>query len=181
MANTLQSLFPFSTIPHDTTDIEPCAVEFSAPIVAGHYEFNETTTPSKRFGDLIQGKTGIIAGIMIGANCSPDDFAQNVEEPLQLQVIRATNRTTVSLSPFKFSQFAHGDNYSAWWKITGSTSRRYGEDFLLSVVGRVKQIPGMTDNELKLKICFNYLRVENKYFEEAKEWREVLQKIKGRV
>lgn len=178
MANTLQSLFPFSTVPPDTTQVTPCSVEFSAPIIAGHYEFNDQKTPPQRFETLMQGKIGVIAGVMIGANCSPDDFAQNVEAPLKLQVFNGTNKTPVSLSPFMFSQFAHGDNYCTWWKITGSSGARYDGDCFLSVSGRVKQIPGMTSNELVLKISFNFWRVDKDFFKEPAEWRSLLERAK---
>ena len=181
MANTVQSLFPFSTIPLESTQVTPCTVEFYAPIIAGHFEFNNDTTPPQWFESLQQGKIGVIAGVMIGANCLPDDFAMNVEKPLELQVLNGTNRTPVSLSPFMFSQFAHGDNYCTWWKITGSDGARYDGDCFLSVNGRVKQIPGMTDSELKLKISFNFWRVDKDYFKEARDWHDLLQKVKGTV
>lgn len=181
MANTLQSLFPFSTVSPESTQVYPRAVEFSAPIEAGHYVFSKDTTPAQEFGTLIQGKTGVIAGVMIGANCSPDDFALSVEEPLRLQVLNGTNKTPVSLAPFMFSQFSHGDNYCTWWNITGSTANRYEDTFLLSVEGRVKQIANMTDNELKLKISFNFWRVDKKFFKEPDDWRFLLERIKSKV
>lgn len=180
MANTLNSLFPFSTVSPESTQVTPKAVEFSAPIEAGHYVFNKDTTPPKDIGILPQGKMGVIAGVMIGANCAPDDFALSVEEPLKLQVLRGTNRTPVSLDPFLFSQFAHGDNYTTWWKITGSTANRYADTFFLSVEGRVKQIANMTDNELKLKISFNLWQIDTKFFKEADEYRKLFDKIRGR-
>lgn len=178
MANTLQSLFPFSTVSPHSTQVEPCSVEFSAPIQAGHYVFSKATTPAKQFGTLAQGKTGVIAGVMIGANCAPDDFALSVEEPLELQVLNGTSNTPITLTPFKFTQFAHGDNYSAWWNITGSSENRYEDSFKLSIEGRVKQIANMTDNELKLKICFNFWRVDKNFFKEPELWAELLKKIK---
>lgn len=178
MANTLQSLFPFSTVSPESTKVEPCAVEFSAPIIAGHYVFSEDTTPAQYFGKLDQGKTGVIAGVMIGANCEPDDFALSVEEPLKLQVINGTNRTPITLAPFMFTQFAHGDNYATWWNITGSSATPYNDSFYLSVEGRVKQINNMTDNELKLKICFNFWSVDKKFFQEPREWQKLLEKLK---
>ena len=181
MANTLQSLFPFSTVSPESTKVYPQFVEFSAPIQAGNYVFSKDTTPPHPFGVLEQGKMGVIAGVMIGANCSPEDFALSVKEPLQLQVLNGTNRTPVSLAPFMFSQFSHGDNYSAWWKITGSSSTRYADKFLLSVEGKVKQIPSVTDNELKLKISFNLWLVDEKFFKEYKDYNTLMDRIKERI
>lgn len=159
MANTLQNLFPFSTIRPAGAQVYPCAVEFSAPIQAGFYVFDKTTTPPARFSYLNQGQTGVIAGVMIGGNCTPGDFAQAVQEPLKLQVYNGGNRTPVNLAPFPFSQFAHGDNYSLWWNITQAAN--YKDDFYLGIEGKVKQIANMTDNELKIKIAFNFWRIDN--------------------
>ena len=161
MANTLQNLFPFSTISPDRAQVYPVTVEFSAPIVAGEYVFNETLTPGQVFGRLSQNQTGVIAGVMIGANCTPEDFAQNVNGVLKLQVLNGANKTPVNLAPFPFSQFAHGDNYALWWNITGA-AKQYEDEFILQVTGRVKQIANMTENELKIKISFNYWRVDKR-------------------
>ena len=161
MANTLQNLFPFSTINYNRALIYPKTVEFSAPVIAGEYVFNDTTTPPQSFGTLPQNQTGIIAGVMIGANCTPDDFSQNVQGVLKLQVLHGGNKTPVNLAPFPFSQFAHGDNYSLWWNITGAQTQQYQEECFLQIAGNVKQIMNMTDNELKIKISFNYWRVDN--------------------
>lgn len=163
MANTLQNLFPFSTIRPNGALIYPCSVEFDAPIVAGHYVFNETTTPPVRFGKLLQNQTGVIAGVMIGANCDPSAFAAAVVDTLNLQVYNGGNKTPVNLAPFKFTQFAHGDNYSLWFNITQAAN--YQDDFLLGVVGKVKQIPGMSENILRLKIAFNFWRIDNEQLE----------------
>lgn len=160
MANTYQNLFPFSTIDHTKALVYPVSVEFSAPIQAGYYVFNESTTPMKKFGKLLQTQTGVVAGVMIGGNCSPDDFASSVDSPLLLQIYHGSNKTPVNLAPFPFSQFAHGDNYSEWWNITGSNND-YEDDFMLSVKGKVRQISDMVDNELILKISFNFWRIDN--------------------
>ena len=158
MANSKYSLFPNSTIDREKVQIYPCTLEFSAPIEAGMYVFK--SAPIK-FGHLPMGMTGVIAGVMLSANCSPDDFAAAVDEPLQLQVYHGQNRTPVNLSPFYFSQFAHGDNFTLDWKITGST-RPHQDDILLGVSGNVNQIADMDENELRLKISFNFMRVDNK-------------------
>lgn len=160
MANTLQSLFPFSTISPERAHVYPVTVKYSAPIIGGEYVFNDTTTPPQVFGQLPQNQTGVIAGVMIGANCAPADFAQNVVDVLKLQILNGSNKTPVNMSPFPFSEFSHGDNYSLWWNITGS-SQVYTDDFLLQISGKVKQIANMTDNELKINISFNYWRIDN--------------------
>lgn len=161
MANTLQSLFPFSTISPDRAHIYPVTVKYSAPIIGGEYVFNDTTTPPQIFGQLPQEQTGVIAGVMIGANCSPSDFAKNVVDALELQILNGSNKTRVNMSPFPFSEFSHGDNYSLWWNITGAGSEPYTDDFLLKISGKVKQISDMTENELKIIISFNYWRIDN--------------------
>ena len=163
MANTLQNLFPFSTIRPNGAQVYPCAVEFSAPIVGGFYVFDKVATPPKWFNKISQGQTGVIAGVMIGGNCTPADFAQNVQGHLQLQVYNGGSLTPVNLAPFMFSQFAHGDNYSLFWNITQAVN--YEDDFLLGIEGKVKQIANMTENELKIKIAFNLWRIDNREFE----------------
>lgn len=157
MANTLQNLFPFSTISPTRALVYPCAVEFSAPITAGHYKFKEENRI--KFGKLLQQQTGVIAGVMIGANCTAEDFAAAVDGHLKLQVYNGGNGTPVNLSPFPFSQFTHGDNYTCWFNITQAAN--YEDDFLLGLSGKVRQIANMTSNELKIKIAFNYWRVDN--------------------
>lgn len=161
MANTLQNLFPFSTIIPSSALVYPCAVEFSAPITAGHYMFKDSTR--LKFGKLLQQQTGVIAGVMIAGNCTPEDFAAAVSEPLMLQVYNGGNGTPVNLAPFPFSQFADGDNYSLWFNITQAAN--YEDDFLLAISGKVRQIANMTENELKIKIAFNFWRVDNSVFE----------------
>lgn len=104
MANTLQNLFPFSTIEPVNAEIYPKTVIFSAPIIAGEYVFSDTTTPPQELGTLPQGKTGIIAGVMIGANCTPEDFAANVVDVLELQILNGANGTPINSAPFPFSQ-----------------------------------------------------------------------------
>lgn len=163
MANTLQNLFPFSTIKPAGALVYPCAVSFAAPIQAGNYVFSDSTTPPQKFGKLLQQQTGVIAGVMISGNCTPGDFAAAVDEPLKLQVYNGGNRTPVNLAPFLFSQFADGDNYTLWFNITQAV--QYEDDFLLAIEGKVKQISAMTENELKLKIAFNFWRVDSRQLE----------------
>lgn len=159
MANTLQSLFPFSTISQKNVQVYPCTVEFSAPLVAGHYVFDDVNTPPQVFSDLSQEQTGVIAGVMISANCSAEKFAAAVDEPLLLQVLNGSNNTPVNLKPFPFSQFSQGENYTLWFNITGSQTL-YIDEFYLQLTGKIRQISGMTSNELKIKISFNFWRVD---------------------
>ena len=162
MANTLQNLFPFSTISPARALVYPCAVEFSAPITAGHYVFKDENRVS--FGTtLLQEQTGVIAGIMISANCSADDFAAAVDEPLKIQIYQGGNDTPVNLSPFPFSQFSHGDNYALWFNITQASD--YKNEFFVALSGKVRQIANMTSNELKIKLAFNFWRIDKAMLE----------------
>lgn len=158
MAATLQSLFPFTHNKGEDFNVYPCYTEFSAPIVSGKYIFSEKTTPAVEFGKLLQGQTGIIAGVMISANCKPEQFTSAVDEPLKLQVLHGGNNTPINMSAFPFTEFSQGDNFSLQWKITGSTMKQE-EDFKLAVTGELNQLTGMTLNELVLKITFNFIRV----------------------
>lgn len=158
MAATLQSLFPQLVPDMDGITVFPCYAEFSAPVQAGKYVFNEVTTPSVDFGKLLQGQVGIIAGVMISANCQPSDFAEAVDKPLELQVIHGGNMTPVNMAPFPFTEFSQGDNFQLQWEITGA-SMQQEENFKLAVRGEVDQLSGMSNNELKLKVTFNFIRV----------------------
>ena len=158
MANTKLSLFPFSTLRDDQIEVYPVAIEFRAPIIGGKYVFSQATTPAKVFGQLAQSQHGVIAGVMLSANTTADDFAQAVDKPLELRILHGGNDTPINLAAFPFSTFAHGDNFMANWKITAAEKNRRN-DFLLSVTGEVNQLPGMTQNELILRVTFNYLRV----------------------
>lgn len=163
MAATLQSLFPLTSNRGNDFSVCPCYCEFSAPIVSGKYIFNKNTTPPVEFGKLLQGEKGIIAGVMITANCTDDQFTSALEpgKPLKLQLLHGSNNSPISMSPFPFTAFSHGDNFSAQWEIVGSTMLQE-DPCLLSVVGEVNQITGMTSNELLLRISFIYYRVSSK-------------------
>ena len=158
MANTIYSLFPYSPAVIEKAVTYPCKVEFSASIDDGKYVFNGKP---KKFGKLPMGQTGVIAGVMISANCSPDSFAAAVDDPLGLRVYHGQNKTPINMSPFYFSQFSHGDNFTVNWRVTGLT-RGYSDDFLIGISGKVNQIDDMDENELRLKILFNFIRVDNK-------------------
>lgn len=161
MAATIQSLFPFTTNRGEDFTIYPVVTEFRAPIVAGKYVFSEATTPAQVFGKLLQGQIGIIAGVMISANCTSENFTRGIDTPLELQILQGGNNTRVNMAPFPFSAFAHGDNFQAQWKITAATINQE-DDFKLAVVGSVNQLTGMTENELILRIAFNFIRANEK-------------------
>lgn len=164
MANTKFSLFPFSGIILEKVLIYPCSLEFSGALENGKYVFSGN---EKKFDRLSMGQTGVIAGVMVSGNCTPADFAAAVDEPLQLQVYHGRNRTPINLSPFYFSQFSDGDNFTLDWKITGTTET-HADIFYLGVEGKVNQIDAMTEDELKIKISFNFMRVDNKELERVR-------------
>ena len=159
MADTIQKLFPFSTLPPGAVTIYPVYKEFSAPVVAGQYVFSEATTPAVEISTLAQGQRGVIAGIQISANCSPDDFAEAVESPLLLQVLHGGSRTPINYSPFPFAQFSHGDLFTLNWEITAADMKQE-DKFLLAVNGKVNQIGNMSSNELVLKVLFNFYKID---------------------
>lgn len=174
MAATLQSLFPFTTNKGKDFNVYPVYTKFSAPIINGKYVFSEATTPAQVFGKLLQGQFGVIAGVMISANCSADDFTANVNDALTLQIVHAGNNTPINMSAYPFSSFAHGDNYQAQWEITSATTQQE-EDFKLSVSGEVDQIAGMLSNELELRIAFNFIRTSK----EKLDGRDLIQVVKN--
>lgn len=158
MAATIQSLFPRSLIDTHKVTIYPRLASFEAPVIGGEFVFNETTTPPVNFGKVLQGEKGVIAGLMLSANCSEAEFTTNVIESLKLQVIHGGNLTPVNLAGFPFSNFSQAENFELQWEDTGVTVDQE-EDFFLSVNGRVNQIPGITSNKLKLDIVFNFIRL----------------------
>jgi len=158
MAATIQSLFPYSTIdPHKVT-IYPRLASFEAPVIGGEFVFNETTTPPVNFGKVLQGEKGVIAGLMLSANCSESEFTTNVIEPLKLQVIHGGNITPVNMAAFPFANFSQAENFELEWKDTGVTTDQE-EEYFLSVNGKLNQIPGINSNKLKLDIVFNFIRI----------------------
>lgn len=159
-ANTIWNLFPVLKIRPEDVTVYPCTLNFSAPIIAGKYVFSEDTTPSKVFGKLLQKQSGVIAGIMISANCSEEDFTRNVDEPLKLQIIHDGNRTPVNLAPFPFTNFSQSENFQLEWDCSGNTIKQE-ESFRLGITGNVGQIANMTSNELKLQVVFNFMRVDS--------------------
>lgn len=161
MAATIQSLFPFTTNRGKDFTIYPVVTEFRAPIIGGKYVFSEATTPAQVFGKLLQDQIGIIAGVMISANCTADNFTRGIDTPLELQILQRGNDTRVNMSPFPFTAFAHGDNFQAQWEITAATIEQE-DDFKLAVAGSVNQLTGMTENELVLRIAFNFIRANAK-------------------
>lgn len=158
MANTLQNLFPLTHNKAEDFNVYPVCVKFSAPVIAGKYVFSEATTPAQVFGTLLQRQKGVIAGVMLSANCTPAAFASGLDSPLKLQILHGGNRTPVNMAPFPFSTFADGDNFQEQWEVSG-TDINQEEEFLLQVTGEVDQLQNMTNNELVLKVAFNYIRV----------------------
>ena len=98
----------------------------------------------------------------ISANCTAAEFTTAIEKPLMLRVVHGENRTTVNASPFPFTSFEQVENFQLDWVITGATMKQE-ESFLLNVTGVVNQIPGMNNNELILRVSFNYMRVSDKF------------------
>ena len=96
---------------------------------------------------------------MISANTTADNFAAAIDKPLELQILHGANQSAINMSEFPFSTFAHGDNFLADWEITAATVNRK-DDFLLQVTGEVNQLTGMTQNELILRVAFNYIRAQ---------------------
>lgn len=158
MASTIQNLFPLTKAKAEDYIVYPCALEFSAPIINGKYVFSEATTPSQKFGKLLQKQTGIIAGIMIAANCKEEDFTAAIESPLLLRVVHDGNKTPVNLAPFPFANFSQTENFQLEWEPSGASNKQE-EFFRLAINGEVEQLTGMTNNKLSLKIVFNFIRV----------------------
>lgn len=156
MAATLNSLFPFSTLPQNGVTINPTMVEFEAPVIAGKYVFSSATTPPKSFGSLMKGQAGLIAGVMISANCTPADFAANCDK-LEMRVLHGGNLTPVNMGAFPFSTFQAGDNFQVNFEITGG-DKLPEEEIYIEIAGTVSQIANMNENVLRLKIAFNYYR-----------------------
>lgn len=163
MAQTLNSLFPFSTLAIKGATVFPTKVEFEAPLVAGKYVFDESTTPAQKFDcKLMQEQAGVIAGVRISANCTQEDFAANAEN-LTLQILHGGNETPVNMNAFPFSTFQDGDNFQEIFVPTGFNTLPE-EEFKLAVNGSVRQISGMLENVLRLKISFNFIRVPKNFF-----------------
>lgn len=158
MANTLQNLFPFTHYRAEDFNVFPCVATFAASVSAGKYVFNKTSTPPVNFGKLLQKQTGVIAGVMVSANCTEAQFSAAVDAPLMLQILHGGNLTPVNMRPFPFSNFSMADNFQLQWECSGTTLKQE-EDFLLQVEGAVNQVTGMTQNELILQVCFNFIRV----------------------
>ena len=158
MANTIHSLFPYSRNRWNDFNVFPCYTEFSAPVVLGKYIFSEATTPAVEFGKLLQGQTGIIAGVIISANCSGADFSAAVDKPLKLQILHGGNNTPINMAPFPFTEFSQGDNFTLSWEITGASTKQE-ESFKLAIDGELDQLQNMTLNELVLKVSFNFIRI----------------------
>ena len=161
MSNTLQSLFPQTPNRAEDFTVYPCYVEFSAPISGGKYVFNEQTTPAQVFGKLLQGQKGIIAGVMVAANCTDQQFTEAVNGALKLQILHAENNTPVNMAPYPFANFSQGGNFQEQWKITGATMLQE-EAVKLAITGEVDQLTSMTQSELVLKVSFNFIRVGEK-------------------
>ena len=158
MSNTIQNLFPMTNNRAEDFKVVPCYVEFSAAVDNGKYVFDNIKTPPKVFGKLLQGQKGIIAGVMVSANCTDQQFTEAVNGALFLQILHAENDTPVNMAPFPFANFSQGGNFQEQWQITAS-SMIQEEAVKLSVTGAVDQLTGMSQNELILKVSFNFIRV----------------------
>ena len=158
MAQTIQMLFPCTDNRAEDFTVKPCVATFRATVDDGKYIFSKTTTPPVNFGKLLQKQKGVIAGIMISANCPESQFSSAIDSPLMLQILHGGNKTPVNVAPFPFSNFSMGDNFQLQWKCSGTTTKQE-EEFFLQVKGEVNQITGMSQNELILQVVFNFIRV----------------------
>lgn len=158
MANTIQNLFPFTNNNADDFVIYPCYCEFAGSIENGKYKFGPTYTSMVNFGKLLQGQKGIIAGVSVTANCSEAEFTSAVDKPLLLRIIHGGNRTPVNPAPFPFANFSQADIFQLQWEIT-SASMLQEEDFYLDVSGEVNNITSLLNNQLILRVVFNYIKV----------------------
>ena len=156
--STIQNLFPETSNKYEDFTVKPCEVVFSAPVVAGRYVFNRNLTPPQNFGKLLQKQVGIIAGVMVSANCSEADFTRAVSGFLNLQIRHGGNGTPVNQSPFPFANFSQSENFQLEWVSSGG-NKNQEEEFEILVEGEVEQLPNMTLNELELKVVFNFIRV----------------------
>lgn len=161
MSNTIQNLFPMTNNRAEDFTVVPCYVEFSAAVDNGKYVFDDVKTPPKVFGKLLQGQKGIIAGVMLSANCTDQQFTEAVNGAMFLQILHSENNTPVNVSPFPFANFSQGGNFQQQWEITAS-SMLQEENVKLSVTGAVDQLTGMSQNELVIKVSFNFIRVGSK-------------------
>lgn len=158
MANTIQNLFPFTNNTASDFVIYPTYCEFRGTIDNGKYKFGLPYTAPINFGKLLQGQTGIIAGVSVTANCSDSEFTAAVDKPLMLRVIHGGNKTPVNAAPFPFCNFSQADIFQLQWQITAADMLQE-EDFLLDVSGEVNNITSLLNNELILKVVFNYIKV----------------------
>lgn len=158
MAQTIQNLFPKTDNRAEDFTVYPCCLKFSAPIIAGKYVFSRQTTPPQEFGKLLQGQKGVIAGLMISANTTEENFTSAVNDFLLLQILHDGNKTPVNMAPFPFANFAQVGNFQEQWEPNGATVRQE-EYFSLDITGTVDQLTGMSLNELELKVVFNFIRV----------------------
>lgn len=157
-SSTIQSLFPYTQNRAEDFTVVPCYCEFSAPVVGGKYVFDYTLTPPVEFEKLLQGQKGVIAGVMISANCTDAEFSAAVDSPLLLQVLHGENNTPINLKPFPFTQFSQGGEFQLQWEVTAVTLLQE-EPVKLAIQGSVNQIGGLGLNELVIRIGFNYYRV----------------------
>ena len=158
MSNTLQSLFPMTNNRAEDFTVYPCYVEFSAPLSGGKYTFSEATTPAKEFGKILQKQKGIIAGVMISASCTDQEFTTAVNSALMLQILHGENNTPVNMAAYPFANFSQGGNFQGQFEATAETMQQE-EAVKLAVTGDVDFIPGMGVQDLVVKISFNYIRV----------------------
>ncbi len=89
-----------------------------------------------------------------------------------LQILHGGNRTPVNMRPFPFSNFSQADNFQLQWQCSGGTVSQE-EEFFLQVTGKVNQLTSMTNNELILKVSFNFIRVGIEQLEQLNFKRDV--------
>lgn len=115
----------------------PVLAEYAAGPTLGKYVFS-----NYRVGAFtVQGNDVVILdSIKIGSNIDELSFSLNLESPFRLQAYRAGNGTPVSMSPWTFSNYQQGENFSAIWRPT-NLSGNSSETILFGIDGTVKQGP----------------------------------------
>jgi hypothetical protein len=140
---TLWEKFPGVSRITDKISIYPIACRFSAPLIAGRFEF------SKVLSFAFVGSAGeafVLDGCTLASNVDQLTF-NNSLDPLynngvfSLDIKQDGNGHLVTLAPFRFSAFNQGGEFSANWSPTGTNNNQ--ESFSLLLDGALIQTPAI--------------------------------------
>lgn len=144
MSQSIYALFPQLANRPQAVEPKPRRASFTAPLAAGLFTFDVTTS----IGKLNHDTKAIICGIDFAANIDQLEFSDALDPAFQdgffrLDLVGGGNLHQINSAPFSFSAFGQGQNFIQEYTATGIEDLQ--EEFFLRLRGRLRQTLRLLD------------------------------------